>query len=136
MWLLGRGDEYPVHENSLESVRFAELESDPGAVDSVGRPRTRTAERPVHETSHESPETAGMTAWVISNAALDLNGDFVPPPIQLALARETEVEDLRPPRRDAQEPAGGPIRQLDFRLSPEAPAQFFGTIDDGGDGGG
>lgn len=136
LWLLGRGEDYPVHENSLESVRFAELDADAGALDADGtaRRQTRRAERPVQEPAADSP--GGMTAWVISNAALDLNGDFVPPPIQFALARQAEPEDLRPPRRDAPERSGGPIRQLDYESSPEAPAQFSGTIDDEGDGGG
>lgn len=138
LWLLGRGEEYPVHENSLESVRFAELGADAGAVGPDGdvRRQTRTAERPVQEPTLDSPGTAGMTAWVISNAALDLNGDFVPPPIQFALAREGQDDAVRPPRREPRTAPAVQIEQLEYQSPAVAPAQFSGSIDDGGEGAG
>lgn len=136
LWLLGRGEEYPVHENSLESVRFAELDSAAGPVDALGRGQERTAERPVQDPTPDSPGTAGMTAWVISNAALDLNGDFVPPPIQFALAREGQDDAVRPPRRERPTAPAVQIEQLEYQSPAVAPAQFSGSIDDGSDGGG
>jgi hypothetical protein len=76
-----------------------------------------------------------MTAWVISNAALDLNGDFVPPPIQFALAREAQADSVRPPRRESQAAPAVQIEQLEYQSPAVTPAQFSGTIDDGEGGG-
>ena len=136
IWFAARGPAPEVRENSLDAMRFGEL----GARhDRAGRTphdaaQTRTGR---HVPEGNTTETAAapqptMTAWMLSNAALDLNGEFVPPPIQVALSRTTQPEELTPPRRTVHEPSERVIQQLQMESDPSIPqARFTGVTLDG-----
>jgi hypothetical protein len=136
IWFAARGPAPEVRENSLDSMRFGDLRTE---VDKAGRTphaagQARTSRRmpTASDTEAAAAPQPTMTAWMLSNAALDLNGEFVPPPIQVALSRSTKSEELSPPRRAVNEPSERVIQQLQMESDPSVPkAQFTGVTLDG-----
>jgi hypothetical protein len=136
IWLAARGPAPEVRENSLDAMRFGDLRTE---VDKAGRTphaagQARTTRRmpAASDTETAAAPQPTMSAWMLSNAALDLNGEFVPPPIQVALSRSTQAEELAPPRRSVNETSERVRQQLQLESDPSVPqARFTGISLDG-----
>jgi hypothetical protein len=135
IWLAAHDPVPAVRENSLDSMRFGELgaETDAGghAVSSSGASRTTRRIPPVDATD-EAASPPSMTAWMLSNGALDLNGEFVPPPIQVALTRGAPGGDADAVQPSASAPQERVIQQLQMEHDPSVPrARLTGVTLDG-----
>lgn len=131
IWLAAHDPSPAVRENSLDGMRFGDLGADAaGAAPGV----TQTTRRipPVDDADAALTGRPTMSAWVLSNGALDLNGEFVPPPIQVALTRNPPPEELGPPRQAASAGEEQVIQQLHMEVDRSIPtARFMGVTLDG-----
>jgi hypothetical protein len=137
IWLAANDPVPAVRENSLDAVRFGELgaETDAAghAASSPGATATTRRIPPVDDASETAASSPSMTAWMLSNGALDLNGEFVPPPIQVALSRSAPTADPDPVQPAPQERV---IQQLQMEQDPSVPrARLTGVTLDGEEAG-
>lgn len=122
IWLAAHDPQPAVQENSLDTMRFGNL-SDADDDTSRGPAVTQTTRRipPVDETDGIDGNQAPMSAWMLSNAALDLKGEFVPPPIQVALTRSPPTREPDLPRQSQYVPEERVIQQLHMEDDPSIP---------------
>jgi hypothetical protein len=135
IWLAATDHEPAVQDNSLDAMRYGDLGTGTDAAahaSALGATQTARRMPPVDGRGESAASPPSMTAWMLSNAALDLNGEFVPPPIQVALTRGATTGN--PPLR--QPPASAPqervIQQLQMEQDPSVPkARLTGVTLDG-----
>jgi hypothetical protein len=136
IWLAASDSEPAVRENSLDGMRFGELGAETGAAGHAaaapGAAQTTHRIPPAYGADTATTTQPAMSAWVLSNGALDLNGEFVPPPIQVASRRNPPAEELNPPRQSARPAHEQVIQQLQMEVDASVPtARLTGVSLDG-----
>ncbi len=132
IWLAAHDPVPAVRENSLDAMRFGELGTETEAAGHAASGSTARRIPPIDGTDEAAASPPSMTAWMLSNGALDLNGEFVPPPIQIALTRGAPTGDADPVQPSAGAPQERVIQQLQMEHDPSVPqARLTGVTLDG-----